>query len=133
MTVPSATSRPPPPPPPPQVIKQGGADGLKQQLDRLNANEDLMRNSITVLQNTMHSLTAAANKLNLDMVTQKHKLENLVLKVSFAIFSLCRCFPAIVLWRKVHRQMRAGKGIFVKKKNQLFLRGIMRQFCRPVA
>ena len=34
----------------------------------------------------MHGLTAAANKLNLDMVTQKHKLENLAFKVSFILF-----------------------------------------------
>ena len=30
----------------------------------------------------MHSLTAAANKLNLDMVTQKHNFNSLMLKVS---------------------------------------------------
>ena len=73
---------PPPPPPPPEVSKQGEADGLQRELDRLTANEDLIRNSITVLQNTMHSLTAAANKLNLDMVTQKHNFNSLMLKVS---------------------------------------------------
>ena len=83
ITVLNSTSHPPPPP---QVSGQGGADGLQRQLDRLNANEGLIRTSITVLQNNMHGLTAAANKLNLDMVTQKHKLENLAFKVSFILF-----------------------------------------------
>ena len=79
----TVTQKPlPPPPPPPQVSKQGEADGLQRELDRLTANEDLIRNSITVLQNTMHSLTAAANKLNLDMVTLKHNFNSLMLKVS---------------------------------------------------
>lgn len=75
----------PPPPPVPQVTKQGEADGLQQELDKLTANEDLIRTSITVLQNTMHSLTAATNKLNLDMVTQKHKFDSFMFNVSFEI------------------------------------------------
>ena len=72
----------PPQPPLPQASKPGGADGLQRELDRLSANEDLIRTSVTVLQNTMHSLTTAANKLNLDMVTQKHKFNSLMLYVS---------------------------------------------------
>lgn len=31
----------------------------------------------------MHSLTAATNKLNLDMVTQKHKFDSFMFNVSF--------------------------------------------------
>lgn len=72
----------PPPPLLSKVSKQGGAAGLQRELDRLIANEDLIRTSITVLQNTMHSLTAAANKLNLDMVTQKHKFNSFMFNVS---------------------------------------------------
>lgn len=73
----------PPPPPLSKVTKQGEADGLQRELDKLTANEDLIRTSITVLQNTMHSLTAATNKLNLDMVTQKHKFDSFMFNVSF--------------------------------------------------
>ena len=72
-----------PPPPLPQVTKQGEADGLQRELDKLTTNEDLIRTSITVLQNTMHSLTAATNKLNLDMVKQKHQFDSFMFNVSF--------------------------------------------------
>ncbi|KAJ7374259.1 hypothetical protein OS493_007339 [Desmophyllum pertusum] len=71
-----------PRPPPPQVIMQGTADDVQQELHRLTANEDLIRNSITVLQNTMHNLRTAANKFNLDMAIQKHKLDSLMARVN---------------------------------------------------
>lgn len=64
-------------PPPSQVVIKGTADGLKQELGRLSQNEALIRNAITVLQNTMHELKKTENKLNVTLTTQKRRLDNL--------------------------------------------------------
>lgn len=74
----------PQPPPPSQVVIKGTADGLKQELGRLGQNEALIRNAITVLQNTMHELTKTENKFNVTLTTQKRRLDNLFSTVSFS-------------------------------------------------
>ena len=71
-------------PPPSQVVIKGTADGLKQELGRLSQNEALIRNAITVLQNTMHELKKTENKLNVTLTTQKRRLDNLFSTVSFS-------------------------------------------------
>lgn len=71
-------------PPPSQIVIKGTADGLKQELGRLSQNEALIRNAITVLQNTMHELTKTENKLNVTLTTQKRRLDNLFSTVSFS-------------------------------------------------
>lgn len=71
-------------PPPSQVFIKGTADGLKQELGRLSQNEALIRNAITVLQNTMHELKKTENKLNVTLTTQKRRLDNLFSIVSFS-------------------------------------------------
>lgn len=67
----------------PQVnIPQGFTDGIQQELDKVTANEGLIRTAVTVLQHSMHNLGAVTNKLNVDLISQRHRLDRLGTRVS---------------------------------------------------
>lgn len=55
---------------------------MQREIDKVAVNEGLIRTALTVLQDSMTNLSTVTNKLNLDMITQKHKLNSLATKVS---------------------------------------------------
>ncbi|XP_022777561.1 collectin-12-like, partial [Stylophora pistillata] len=67
----------PQPPPPSQVVVKDSANSLKQELEKLTQNEALIRNAITVLQNTMHEMKKTESKMNANLTSQRSRLDYL--------------------------------------------------------
>ena len=55
---------------------------MQREIHKVAANEGLIRTALTVLQDSMTNLSTVTNKLKLDMITQKHKLDSLATRVS---------------------------------------------------
>ena len=55
---------------------------MYHELDKATANDGLVRTALTVLQNSVHNITMETNKLNLDVINHKQKINQLESKVS---------------------------------------------------